>query len=57
MYAYGKKYETSKTLYLIYPKSAGFTASQEEPFHFEEGMTLRLLCFDCEKDTLEIDMF
>ena len=57
MFAYGKKYEKSKTLYLIYPKSTGFTTSQEKPFRYEEGMVLRLLCFDCEKDTLEIDMF
>jgi len=57
MFAYGKKYEKSKMLYLIYPKSEGFTTSQEEPFYYEKGMALRLLCFDCEKDTLEIDMF
>ena len=50
MFAYGKKYEKSKTLYLIYPKSQGFTTSQVEPFYYEEGMALRLLCFDCMND-------
>ncbi len=48
MFAYGKKYER-EDLYLIYPKSENFISSQDNPFEYEEGMPLQLLCFDCEE--------
>ncbi len=48
MFAYGKKYER-EDLYLIYPKSENFMSSQDNPFEYEEGMPLQLLCFDCEE--------
>lgn len=51
MFAYGKKYEREE-LYLIYPKSENFTTSQLNPFEYEEGMPLQLLCFNCENGQL-----
>jgi len=48
MFAYGKKY-TREKLYLIYPKNENFISSQTEPFQYEEGMPLQVLCFDCEE--------
>ena len=52
MFAYGKKYKREE-LYLIYPKSKNFTFSQKEPFNYEEGMPLQILCFDCERGEIE----
>ena len=46
MYAYGKKYD-STDVYLIYPKSEYFNQSLEEPYRYDESLSLHILCFDC----------
>ena len=52
LYAYGKKYKNREKLFLIYPKSEGFTTSKIEPLQYEANMPLKLLCFDCDKDEI-----
>lgn len=48
MYAYGKKYlgeQEKKEVYLIYPKSTGFTRPLK-PFRFDDAFTLYVVPFD-----------
>lgn len=52
MYAYGKKYlhdQQVKEVYLIYPKSANFTAPIQ-PFEYEDGFRLLIMPFDLSRD-------
>ena len=51
LYAYGKKYECSKQLYLIYPRISGINQKAMK-FRYENDMRLNVLYFDLEKGKL-----
>lgn len=50
MYAYGKKYEKCKKLYLIYPKNNKFNIPE---FEYEKNLHLKVLFFDFKENKLK----
>lgn len=52
MYAYAKKYKVND-IFLIYPKSLNFESSQDGSFLFEDDIRLKVLCFDCQKFSID----
>ncbi|MCU7964232.1 McrC family protein [Shewanella sp. SW32] len=56
LFAYGEKYlQGQGSLYLIYPKHAGFTTSLEH-FEFKSGLTLHVVPYDLETDICSINI-
>ena len=48
MYAYGKKYEGTEQVYLIYPQTENFPVDKKLEYQLDDHLLLRVPAFDCE---------